>query len=150
MYSVSLNNPYLLYIEDDNDDVELLRHALADTKFSFEIIAIPDGLEALKFLEMVKERNRLPEAILLDINLSRMDGKETFLCITKDKKLSRIPICIVSVSNTDTDRSYFAAHDIPFVTKPGNVQQFKDDIINAMKGLLAFSVDFQESKQNTA
>lgn len=149
MHSVQNNRPYILYIEDDAEDVELLRYTLNATPFSFDIVHMPDGTEALDFLENSKQYNRFPEIIFLDINLPKMDGKEILLCLKADKDISRIPMTVLSTSSLDSDIAYFKGFHIPYIVKPGDVDRFKDEVTEIMRGLLAFDYDFSVSRKNT-
>lgn len=130
--------PYLLYIEDDIEDVELLQHVLQHADLSVGIINMSDGVRALDFLEHAKAVSRLPDMILLDINMSKLDGRETFVCIKADKLLARIPIAILSTSNLGTDISYFKKYQVPYIVKPGDINRFKDEIANLVKRVVGF------------
>jgi CheY-like chemotaxis protein len=143
------SRPYFLYIEDDIEDVELLKVALADSQFDFDIVHLTTGVEALNFLQECKQYSRFPELIFLDVNLSKMDGKETLVCLKADKDIARIPLTILSTSNLDTDISYFRKFQVPYIVKPGDVSRFKEELSEVMKGLLAFDVDFFASRKRT-
>jgi CheY-like chemotaxis protein len=127
---------YILYIEDDTEDVELLNYILDKTGFSIELLQMRNGADALDFLESAKLSNRLPELILLDINLPKLDGKETFVCLKSDKRLARIPVAVLSTSNYDGDMSYFKKYQVPYILKPGNIASFGEDIAGLLKTLL--------------
>lgn len=148
MYSLNNNGPYILYIEDDAEDVELLKYALAGSPYAFDVVHIPDGPAALDFLEHSKLYNRFPEVIFLDVNLSKMNGKEILVCLKADKDISKIPLTIVSTSNLDSDIAYFRNFHVPYIVKAGDVNRFRDDVGEVMKGLLAFDYDFMHSRKN--
>jgi two-component system, chemotaxis family, response regulator Rcp1 len=149
MFLMNDSRPYFLYIEDDVEDVELLKHVLTDSVFDFNIIHLTTGVEALNFLQECKRYSRFPELIFLDVNLSKMNGKETLVCLKADKDIAKIPLTILSTSNLDTDISYFRKFHIPYIVKPGDVNRFKDELSEVMKGLLAFDVDFSSSRKKT-
>jgi CheY-like chemotaxis protein len=149
MHSVSNKGPYILYIEDNAEDVEILRSALEGTLYSFNIIHISDGLKALDFLEQSKQFNRFPEIIFLDVNLSKMNGKEVVVCLKADKDIARIPLTILSASNLDADIAYFRKFQVPYIIKQGDHRRFREEVIEVMKGLLAFDYDFSSSRKNT-
>jgi CheY-like chemotaxis protein len=149
MLLMNESRPYFLYIEDDVEDVELLKLALADSQFDFDIVHLSTGVDALNFLQECKQYSRFPELIFLDVNLSKMDGKETLVCLKADKDIARIPLTILSTSNLDSDISYFRKFQIPYIVKPGDVNRFKDELSEVMKGLLAFDVDFIASRKKT-
>ena len=150
MHSYSSNGrPYLLYIEDDAEDVELLKYTLTETPFAFDIVHISNGPEALDFLEHSKQYNRFPEVIFLDVNLPKMDGKEVLLCLRADKDIARIPLTVLSTSNNGSDINYFQDYKIPYIVKPGDVTRFKTEVVEVMRGLLAFDYDFTASRKKT-
>ncbi len=127
---------YLLYIEDDPEDVELLDHVLQENKLNISIIQIFNGADALDFLEKAKVMNLLPELILLDINMPKLDGKETFVCLKADKRLARIPLAVLSTSNLDIDINYFKKYHIPYIIKPGDTKKFGHEIIELIKKVI--------------
>jgi chemotaxis family two-component system response regulator Rcp1 len=141
MYSMINSRPYILYVEDDVEDVELLRYTLDETPFAFGITHITNGPEALDFLERCKQYNRFPEMIFLDINLSKINGKEVLICLKADKDIARIPVTVLSTSTLESDIAYFRKYHIPYIVKPGDVRKFKDEVSEVMKGLLAFDYD---------
>lgn len=142
------DKPYVLYIEDDVEDVELLKHALEDSPFHFEIIHLSNGVEALDFLAKSKRYNRLPELIFLDVNLSKMDGKETLVCLKADYDLAKLSVVVLSTSNLDADINFFRKFHVPYIVKPGDIKRFREDLLEVLKGLLAFDVDFSTSRKN--
>jgi CheY-like chemotaxis protein len=148
MHTVNTAKPYLLYIEDDADDVELLKYTLAETRAPFEVVHISDGDIALNFLEQAKQYGRLPELIFLDVNLMNLNGKETLLCLKADKELGKIPAVILSASNHDPDINYFRNFQVPYIVKPGDVNRFKEEVTDVMKRLLAYEGAFSASTQN--
>jgi CheY-like chemotaxis protein len=142
------DKPYVLYIDDDVEDVELLKHALADTQFRFEIIHLSNGADALDFLAKSKRYNRLPELIFLDVNLPKMDGRETLVCLKADYDLAKLSIVVLSTSNRDADIKFFGKFHVPYIVKPGDINKFREDLVEVLKGLLAFDVDFSSSRKN--
>jgi CheY-like chemotaxis protein len=141
MYPMNNSRPYILYVEDDAEDVELLKYILAGTPFDFGITHISNGPDALDFLEQCKQYNRLPEMIFLDINLSKINGKELLICLKADKDIARIPVTVLSTSTLESDITYFRKFHIPYIVKPGDVRKFKDAVTEVMRGLLAFDYD---------
>jgi two-component system, chemotaxis family, response regulator Rcp1 len=125
--------PLIIYIEDDIEDVELLKDVFDHIEFKCELIHFWDGVSALEFLEQSKNTRQLPDLILLDINLSKLDGKETFVCLKADKSLTRIPVVILSTSNLDTDVDYFKKYQVPYLIKPGDINRFKEEVSFVLK-----------------
>jgi len=141
--------PYFLYIEDDCEDVDLLKHALTNTPFNFNIVHVHNGEEACNYLETAKAFGRLPELIFMDINMSKLDGKETLVCLKADRGLARIPMVVLSTSNLESDIKFFSKYHTPYIIKPGDINKYRTDLIDVLKGLLAFEYNFPASTQQT-
>jgi CheY-like chemotaxis protein len=83
----------LLCVDDDPDDVELFFEAARLLDSGLTCVKASNGYEALSILSSVR-----PDYIFLDINMPLMNGKETLMKIRQDKKMSSIPVCILSTS----------------------------------------------------
>lgn len=117
----------ILLVEDNPADVRLTMEALKEAKIANGLKVVKDGVEALEYLRK-QGRYRdatLPDLILLDLNLPRMDGREVLAQIKADPKLSRIPIVILTTSKAEEDviRTY-ELHANCYVTKPVDFEQF--------------------------
>lgn len=139
---------YALYVEDDPEDVELLKYTLDELKIQIPIIHVRNGVEALNSLNDWRAAGQLPSIILIDINMAKMDGKETLLCLRADPEIARIPILVLTVSRDKTDRTYFQRYDVPYVVKPGDVHRFRKDLREALEKLLPYQ--FQQDNQKIA
>jgi len=111
-------------VEDNEGDIILTREALKEGKIKNEISVARDGEEALAFL---KEASLLPDLVLLDINLPRMNGLELLTIIKQDDDLKKIPVIMLttSVSEKDIFESYTNYANC-FISKPVNLPQFMD------------------------
>jgi CheY-like chemotaxis protein len=69
----------------------------------------------------------LPDLILLDLNLPKMDGREVLAAIKEDPTLRSIPVVILTTSEAEEDvlRSY-DLHANAYVTKPVDFERFID------------------------
>lgn len=114
----------ILLVEDNEGDIVLTREALNEGKIKNEISIARDGEEALTFL---KEATVLPDLVLLDINLPRMNGLELLTIIKQDDYLKKIPVIMLttSVSEKDIFESY-SNYANCFISKPVNLQQFME------------------------
>lgn len=95
----------ILLVEDDQGDVELTREGLAAGKMFVNLHTVDDGIKALRFLrreEPYADAVR-PDIILLDLNLPRMDGRETLKQIKGDEQLRSIPVVVLTTSEADID-----------------------------------------------
>ena len=114
----------ILLIDDDKDDLQMLKDALKIIDMEHQVIEGGDGLEALKTLELSINQQKLPCLIVLDINMPKLDGKQTFLAIKSDKRLSHIPIVIFSTSTNMMDRTFFERNNTAYFIKPNHFTEF--------------------------
>jgi CheY-like chemotaxis protein len=117
----------VLLVEDNPGDAQLTRIALNDGKMCINLSLTEDGVDALAFLR--KQGNYAdaprPDLILLDLNLPRKDGREVLAEIKADPSLRRIPVVVLTTSQSDTDilQAYELAANC-FITKPVDFDQF--------------------------
>ena len=121
----ALNPIVILLVEDDPGDVVLVREAFDHDKVQNELRVATDGVYALEQLR--NPELPLPDLILLDLNLPRMDGREVLAEIRGDPRLTRIPVVVLTTSDAEADilRSY-ELHANAYVTKPVDLQRFMD------------------------
>jgi two-component system response regulator len=117
----------VLLVEDNPGDAELTRIALQDSKISINLNVVEDGVEAMAFLR--KQNNYAkkphPDIVLLDLNLPRKDGREVLAEIKSDNKLKRIPVVVLTTSQSEEDilKAYNLAANC-YITKPVDFDQF--------------------------
>jgi len=90
-----------LLIEDDDVDVMTVKRALRDLKVANQLVPIGDGEEAIEYLR--NESAAKPCLVLLDLNMPKMDGAEFLKIVKADKALKKIPVVILTTSNSDRD-----------------------------------------------
>jgi CheY-like chemotaxis protein len=110
----------VLLVDDDRDDLELLQNALKAIDPNHTIIEAANGVEGLAKLNSLIGKGELPCLIVLDINMPKMDGKQTFMAIKCNNKLSKIPVVIFSTSTSLLDKSFFERHHTAYFVKPVN------------------------------
>lgn len=96
---------FLLYADDNADDRLLLRNA-AHAKFpDLTLQCVEDGDAALTQLRRMVERGegRLPDAVLLDLNMPRKSGLATLAELKADPLLRHIPVVIVAAARRPND-----------------------------------------------
>lgn len=131
--AVPVGIPRLLLIEDNADDAELTRRALARAHIGNELTVVTTGEQALELLY----RQALNDTedygfILLDLGLPGMDGREVLARIWNDRRLRHIPVIVLTGSASDEDmlRSYKSGA-VAFLRKPVEV----DRLIRAVSEL---------------
>lgn len=98
----------ILLVEDDPRDVELTKRAFQKARLSNPLHVVCDGAEALDFLfgtGAYQHRNyaALPQIILLDLNLPKINGLEVLRRIMADKLTKDIAVIVLTASTRDPD-----------------------------------------------
>jgi len=116
----------ILLIEDDDDDIGLLRDALEQNAVNCKIDLIMEGDKAIPFLE---NNQPLPDIIVMDFNLPKLHGREILLQISASEKLSAIPLMVLTTSASQDDMRYaFSMGANKFITKPNTMQGFNSTV----------------------
>lgn len=108
----------ILYVEDDEDDRVMLRQALENVDSRHKLLEAHDGIGALDLLHLMHQKGGLPSLIVLDINMPRMDGKQTLVAIQKEEAFSQIPIVLFSTSTSLQDKTFSEVKQVKLLTKP--------------------------------
>lgn len=103
-----MKDRFILLVEDNPDDVALTLRALKKNHVSNEVIVATDGADALDFLfcreaYASRDPDNLPELILLDLRLPKVDGIEVLRQIRADHRTQSLPTVILTSSNRDRD-----------------------------------------------
>ena len=114
----------ILLVEDNEGDIILTQEALRDGKIKNNIIIARDGVEALALLDSGES---LPDLILLDINLPKLNGLEVLTAIKTDLRLKTIPVIMLSTSDEQNDiLTSYNNYANCFITKPVDFNRFID------------------------
>jgi CheY-like chemotaxis protein len=125
-----------LIVEDDEDHAQLISRSLEGTDYKNKIFLAKDGEEAIDFLlnrGKFKEQT-LPDIILLDLNLPKVNGHEVLQLIKNNSLLKKIPVIVLTTSSADYDReSAYLESANSYLVKPINYLKFKQmaQIINS-------------------
>ncbi|WP_276503191.1 response regulator [Terrimonas pollutisoli] len=119
-----MNEIKILLVEDNEGDIILTREALLEGKIKNEVSVAMDGQEAL---DMLQSATSLPDLVLLDINLPKMNGLEVLAAIKKDDRLKMIPVIMLSTSASERDiKDSYSNHASCFITKPVDYNRFME------------------------
>src|SRR5712692_8502068 len=116
----------ILLVEDNPGDARLAEEALKDGNLNSNLNIVEDGVEAMAFLHQESEYADAPrpDLILLDLNLPRKDGREVLAEIKEDLDLKRIPVVVLTTSESETDiRNAYALYANCYITKPSGEEQ---------------------------
>lgn len=120
-------NPKILLVEDNEGDAELIIEALQTHSVMPQIQVINNGEDALHFLRHIGAYldETLPDLILLDVNLPKVDGKEVLHYVKNDIELKRIPVVMLTTSSLQKDIAYsYDNHANCYIVKPGTLNEF--------------------------
>jgi CheY-like chemotaxis protein len=118
----------VLCVDDDVDDREVVCITIEEIDPSLHVVHAADGVEALGYLSKAKQDNSLPCLVILDINMPRMDGKQTLAEIKKDSKLREVPVVVFSTSNNPEDKTYCERYGVELITKPSTMHTMLQEV----------------------
>ena len=123
--------PIILLVEDNQDDVDLTLRAFERSQVANQIVVVRDGEEALDWLfsrgPHAARAPVVPQVVLLDIKLPKLDGLEVLAAIRADPRTARLPVVVLTSSGEERDlvQSYDLGAN-SFVRKPVDFGQFVD------------------------
>ena len=121
----------ILVVDDDDADALMISEALESSAGEVTVQRVADGREALDYLrrEGAYPDASRPDLILLDLNMPRMDGRETLAAIKSDDRLKAIPVVILTTSGAEPDITSSYQHRAnAYVTKPFGLDEFETTV----------------------
>jgi two-component system response regulator len=123
----------ILLVEDNAIDEELTILALRKAKIQNEIVVTRDGAEALDYLfatgAHAGRNRRLPQLVLLDLNLPTLDGLEVLRRIRATPRTTMLPVVILTSSNESRDvSSSYRAGANSYIVKPVDFHEFSESV----------------------
>ena len=116
--------PSVWIVDDDEDDQLFIRAAFGDGTPSISTLSLIDGEELLPTLAACQ---KLPQLILLDINMPRKNGFETLNELRSVAAYAHLPVAMLTTSSDEEDRQ--RCLDLGanlFLTKPLTYQQLRE------------------------
>ena len=86
----------VLLVEDDSDDRLLFQTFFAGRKDIFLLPPTTNGLEMMEYLMNIQSDSDLPDLIVLDQNMPKMNGKQTLSFLKSSARYAKIPVVIYS------------------------------------------------------
>jgi two-component system, chemotaxis family, response regulator Rcp1 len=111
----------ILVVDDNEDEIVLLRTAFKMSRLPFTLHHVKDGLDCMAFLHKDAPWTDVPtpDLILLDLNMPRMNGAQVMAAITEDAKLRELPMIVFSTSSTpDEIAQMYRLGCTSFIVKP--------------------------------
>jgi len=122
----------ILLVEDNDDDVFLMKHALASSGVTNPVFVVESGQEAIDYLAGAgpyqdRARYPLPAIVFLDLKLPLMSGHEVLAWIRSQRQLESLLVVVLTSSNEPSDvrRSYSLGAN-SYLMKPLTARQLLD------------------------
>ncbi|PWJ57451.1 response regulator receiver domain-containing protein [Dyadobacter jejuensis] len=118
----------LIFLADDDlDDCVLFQDALMEISTESVLTTANDGIELIRLLEMVPERN--PDVIFLDLNMPKRNGFECLQQIKNSQCWRDIPVVIFSTTGQqEMIHKVYETGANYFIRKPGSFPKLKQAI----------------------
>ena len=120
-----MKSRYVIFADDDADDLELITGFFKQYNRNVNVLEFKDGKEVLKFLDDFAINTSTPILIVLDINMPRLNGKETLAAIRQHPRYQNIPVIIYTTSTSETDEEYCRQFNASWVHKPSSMTSVK-------------------------
>jgi len=122
----------ILLIEDDTIEVMKMKRVISSIEVHHQLIEAKNGEEALVLLS---NKENLPDIILLDLNMPKVNGVELLTTIKSDERLRYIPAIVLTTSNHRKDLlSCYQLGVAGYVLKPLKYESY----VSKVKNLLGY------------
>src|SRR4051812_27370525 len=142
--STPIESIEILLIEDNHDDVMLIKAALEENNIANKVIYLKDGADAMDFIfhegnyaELPLDKQ--PKIIMLDLNMPRISGLELLRRIKREDLTKDIPVVVFTSSKDDPNlKECYRLGVKNYIVKPLDFDQFKNAINKSINGLLMY------------
>ncbi|WP_291725797.1 response regulator [Bernardetia sp.] len=140
----------LLLVEDNLADTVLIQESLLESKLQLDIDVVTDGEKATDYLyqKLENKDEKLPDLIILDLNMPRKDGREVLKEIKGHQELCLIPVLVMTTSENEEDIKFaYRNHANSYISKPVDMNEFTK-IITSINNFWLTVVKLPSSQQN--
>jgi two-component system response regulator len=134
---MNYNSVEILLVEDNANDAELTIRELKKNKMANNLVHVRDGEEALEFIfgtgryNGLRDVERSPKVILLDIQMPKVNGIEVLQQIKRDPRTRTTPVVILTSSKEDPDiKTCYDLGANSYIVKPVNFEGFAESVRN--------------------
>ena len=117
-----MNGRYVIFADDDADDLELITGLFKQYNREVNVLEFRDGKEVMKFLDDFALKASLPQLIVLDINMPRMNGMETLVAIRNHHRYRHIPVVLYTTSTNASDQEFCDKYGASWVSKSSTIE----------------------------
>ena len=119
----------IMVVDDEPDQTQTVKRVLEGSGDNYEVICVDSGVQCL---ELLKD-NQIPDLILLDVMMPKMDGWETFQKIKENPSWRKIPVVFLTVRADEfaEDAGSFLGDD--YIKKPYEIDDLKRRIDKVLK-----------------
>jgi CheY-like chemotaxis protein len=129
-----MHTKVILLVEDNQDDEELALLAFQKSHIANDVVVARDGAEALDYLfgtgpHAGRDLHVLPQVVLLDLKLPKIDGLEVLKRLRSDPRTRRLPVVVLTSSREEQD--LIESYDLganSYVQKPVDFAQFAEAV----------------------
>jgi CheY-like chemotaxis protein len=114
----------VVYVDDDPDDLDLVREGFNKYSRQVTVVCFESGSEALSYFS-ANAHKAIPCLIILDINMPILSGKELLVQVRQLKNMETVPIVLFSTSSMPDDKKFAKQYGATVITKPLSVQQMQ-------------------------
>lgn len=111
---------HILLVDDVSTNLKCEELILHD---KYEVTMVKSGEDALRYLE-----DQIPDLILLDIHLRKMDGYEVMEHMKRNPHLAKIPVILLTAAEQEDEERSYALGAVDFIRKPFDPQMLLDRI----------------------
>jgi CheY-like chemotaxis protein len=134
------NIPTILYVDDDDNDVLLLKHALRCAALRFNVQVVNNPEDAGAYLEgrgaySDRARHPLPDLVVLDLKMPRMHGLEILSWIRSQARFEELAVAVLTASNhlPDINRAYELGANF-YLIKPVELAE----LVASIRGMITY------------
>ena len=131
-----MNGRYIIFADDDADDLELITGFFKQYNRNTNVLEFRDGKEVIKFLDDFAGSTSNPLLIVLDVNMPRMNGRETLESIRGNPEFRSIPVVMYTTAISNADEVFYSALDASWM--------FKSSTLDGVRQTAKIFADFCE------
>jgi CheY-like chemotaxis protein len=118
------SQPFIVYVDDDQDDLLLIQETLKGIDPSINVHGYTNGRRAFEFLESISEGELLPGLVILDLNMPEWNGMQTLDALKENSAYQNIPVLIFTNSDHPRHRELSLSKGaVAFLTKPYRMEE---------------------------